>query len=53
MADELGCEVVVVHAVDFEAAAYYASFGFTPFIDHPLHLLMTIKDVRATLAELS
>lgn len=45
----VGFEVVVVHAVDEPAAAFYARFGFQPFADHPLHLFMPLKHLTATL----
>lgn len=44
----VGFEIVVVHAIDEPAAAFYQRFGFQPFADHPLHLFMTIKDLAAT-----
>lgn len=44
----VGFEVVVVHAIDEPAAAFYARFGFQPFADHPLHLFMPLKHLSAT-----
>lgn len=46
----IGFEVVVVHAIDAEAAAFYARFGFIPFADHDLHLFLPVTSVRATFA---
>ena len=36
---------VVVHALDTDAAAWYARFGFAPLSAHPLHLFMPMKDI--------
>jgi GNAT superfamily N-acetyltransferase len=38
---------VVVHALDERAAAWYRRLGFEPFPEHPLHLIMRMKDIRA------
>ncbi|HEX5505745.1 MAG TPA: GNAT family N-acetyltransferase [Thermomicrobiales bacterium] len=38
---------VVVHALDERAAAWYRRLGFLPFPEHPLHLIMRMKDIRA------
>lgn len=53
VADLSGCEVLVVHALDTDAAAFYGRHGFIRFADNPQHLFMTLKDVRATLETLS
>lgn len=45
----VGFEVVVVHAIDEEAVTFYARYGFTRFADHPRHLFMTTRTLRATL----
>jgi len=49
----VGFEVVVVHAIDRDAVAFYAQRGFTQFEDHDLHLFMPVKDLLATLGLLS
>ena len=49
----VGFEVVVVHAIDRDAAAFYAQRGFTQFEDHDLHLFMLVKNLLATLERLS
>jgi predicted N-acetyltransferase YhbS len=36
---------VVVHALDADAAAWYARYGFAPLSAHPLHLFMPMKDI--------
>jgi GNAT superfamily N-acetyltransferase len=45
----VGFEVVVVHAIDRDAVAFYAQRGFTRFEDRDLHLFMPVKDLLATL----
>lgn len=49
----VGFEVVVVHAIDQDAVAFYAQRGFTRFEDHDLHLFMPVKNLLATLGPLS
>lgn len=49
VADRVGVEVLVVHAVDKDAAAFYGRYGFTQFADHPLHLFMPTKTIRLAL----
>ena len=38
---------VVVHALNDRAAAWYQRYGFEPFPDHPLQLVICMKDIRA------
>lgn len=38
---------VVVHALNERVAAWYRRMGFEPFPEHPLHLVMRMKDIRA------
>ena len=45
----VGFEVVVVHAIDKDAVAFYAQRGFSRFEDHDLHLFMPVKNLLATL----
>lgn len=49
----VGFEVVVVHAIDQEAAAFYAQRGFTQFEDHDLRLFIPVKNLLATLGPVS
>lgn len=46
----VGFEVVIVHAVDLDAVAFYARFGFTRFVGHDRHLFMTTKTLLASFA---
>lgn len=48
-ADLIGVRAVLVHALDDQARAFYAHFGFEPSPTDPLHLLLLIKDARAAL----
>lgn len=41
---------VVVHALDEEAAAFYARFGFKPASTEPLALMVPLEAVRQTLS---
>lgn len=45
----IGFEVLVVHAIDREAVTFYTRAGFTRFLDHELHMYMTVKDLLKTL----
>ncbi|WAB82530.1 GNAT family N-acetyltransferase [Microcella daejeonensis] len=47
VADNVGVEVLVVHAIDKDAAAFYGRYGFTQFADHELHLFMPMKAIRS------
>ena len=49
----VGFEVVVVHAIDQDAVTFYAKRGFIQFEDHGQHLFMPVKDLLATIGELS
>ena len=44
---QVGLYAVVVDALDPQAAAFYAKYGFQVTADDPLRLYMTIKTVRA------
>lgn len=46
----IGFEVVVVHAIDDEAATFYGRYGFIRFEGHRLHLFLPTKDLLATMA---
>jgi GNAT superfamily N-acetyltransferase len=41
--------LVVVDAIDDEAAKFYAHYGFIPTAGHPLRLYRRMKDIRASL----
>jgi len=47
-ADTIGARAFLVHALDDEAAAFYAQFGFEPSPLDPNQLLLLMKDLRAT-----
>lgn len=47
--EEAGVRVVLVHAVDENARAFYEKFGFERSPTDPLNLQLLIRDVRASL----
>jgi GNAT superfamily N-acetyltransferase len=47
-ADELGIRVLLVHAIDDTARAFYEHFGFERSPTDPLNLQLLIKDLRAS-----
>jgi GNAT superfamily N-acetyltransferase len=48
-AEILGGRAVLVHAIDAEAAAFYRHYGFESCPGLELHLMLLMKDLRATL----
>jgi hypothetical protein len=44
----VGFHEPVVHAIDDRAREWYAQFGFERSPTHSLHLLLLIKDLRAS-----
>jgi GNAT superfamily N-acetyltransferase len=48
-AEQVGIRVLVVHAIDERAAAFYARQGLSPSATDPQHLMILVKDVRAAL----
>ena len=48
----IGIRALLVHAVDEQAMERYAQFGFERSPTHPLHLILLLKDLRATLDQL-
>jgi ribosomal protein S18 acetylase RimI-like enzyme len=48
----IGIRALLVHAIDERASGWYAQFGFERSPTHPLHLLLLIKDLRATVERL-
>jgi GNAT superfamily N-acetyltransferase len=49
-AEIIGGRAVLVHAIDAEAAAFYRKYGFESCPGLELHLMLLMKDLRATLA---
>ena len=49
-AEIIGGRAVLVHAIDPEAAAFYRKYGFEPCPGLELHLMLLMKDLRATLS---
>lgn len=52
-AELAAARVVVVDAIDADAAAFYVHFGFRPMPDHPLRLVRTVSDIAAALRQSS
>lgn len=48
----IGIRALLVHAVDERARDWYAQFGFERSPTHPLHLVLLIKDLRASVEQL-
>jgi GNAT superfamily N-acetyltransferase len=48
-AETIGGRAILVHAVDAEAAAFYRRYGFASCPGTDLHLMLLMKDLRATL----
>jgi GNAT superfamily N-acetyltransferase len=46
VAARLGAHAVDVRAIDEEARAFYAKYGFVPLADDPLHLYLPMKTVE-------
>lgn len=49
----IGIRALLVHAVNERAGEWYAGFGFERSPTHPLHLILLLKDLRATLEDLA
>lgn len=47
--EEAGVRLMLVHAIDENARAFYEKFGFESSPTDPLNLQLILKDVRATL----
>ena len=52
-AEIIGGRAILVHAIDAEAAAFYRKFGFESCPGLELHLMVLMKDLRATLRSLA
>lgn len=48
-AEIIGGRAILVHAIDAEAAAFYRKYGFESCPGLDLHLMLLMKDVRASL----
>jgi GNAT superfamily N-acetyltransferase len=48
----IGIRALLVHAIDERARDWYAQFGFERSPTHSLHLVLLIKDLRATVEDL-
>lgn len=48
-ADAVGIRLLVVNALDEEAARFYRRFGLEPSPTNPLDLMITVNDLRASL----
>jgi GNAT superfamily N-acetyltransferase len=48
-AEIIGGRAVLVHAIDAEAAAFYRGYGFETCPGLELHLMLLMKDLRASL----
>jgi predicted N-acetyltransferase YhbS len=49
--ETIGARVVLVHAADARARAFYERYGFEASPTSPLHLMVLMRDVRATLGD--
>jgi len=49
-ADTIGVRGIIVHALSADAARFYAHLGFEPSPLDPLTLMVTLSDIRASLA---
>ena len=52
-AESMGIRVLLVHAIDEKARAFYERHGFEQSPTDPLNLQMLIKDIRAAVDEVS
>lgn len=48
-AEEIGVRALLVHAKDDSPKAFYQGFGFEPLPEHPLHLVLLLKDAKRQL----
>lgn len=46
IANQLGVHAVEVHAIDEEARAFYAKYGFVSLQDNPLHLFLPMATIE-------
>jgi hypothetical protein len=50
-ADGIGVRALIVHGRDAAAAPFYARHGSEPSPTDPLHRIVVLEDLRASLAE--
>ena len=48
-ADTISARAVLVHAIDEEARSFYEHFGFQVSPTHAMHLMLLMKDIRASM----
>lgn len=48
-AEQLGIRAMLVHALNADAAEFYASQGLRPSPTDALHLMILVKDIRRAL----
>ena len=46
VAEHIGVEVILVDAIDEAARGFYARYGFVPFSDSPLLLMVNMTEIR-------
>jgi predicted N-acetyltransferase YhbS len=49
ISQQIGCRAVLVHAIDEDAASFYAAFGFVPYPDGSRTFFMPIKKIAAAI----
>lgn len=49
-ADRIGVRILLVHALNDQAATFYESLGFRPSPTDPLHLYLLLADARKSLS---
>jgi len=49
-ADAIGIRGIIVHAISDDAKAFYLALGFEPSPIEPLTLMVTLADIRRSLA---
>lgn len=50
-ADRIGVRILLVHALDEQAANFYEKLGFKPSPTDPLHLCLLLADARKSLGD--
>lgn len=48
----IGIRALLVHAIDEHAREWYTQFGFECSPTHPLHIILLIKDLRASVEQI-
>ena len=52
-ANSIGIRIVVVDAIDISVKSFYERYGFKELSDDPLHLYITVKELRAMFARIN